>query len=124
MHSIIARIVLTAPTCYQSNTKCSDGEFRYFLRVSYALSGTVMACVLYLPTHTLRNARYRCSGPTGLSPRRCYRFPIGLRTCYAMSGTDLAYAATSLGQPAAQVNSTTVLRSCYAMSGTDLAQLR
>eukprot|EP00961_Rhodomonas_salina_P057112 767839-Rhodomonas_salina.2 len=35
-------------------------------------------------------------------------FPIGLRRCSAMSGTDVAYAATCL-------------RRCYAMSGTDMA---
>eukprot|EP00961_Rhodomonas_salina_P036379 488954-Rhodomonas_salina.1 len=38
---------------------------------------------------------------------------IGLRACYAMSGTDLAYAATCLRVP------TRVW--CYGMSGTDLA---
>eukprot|EP00961_Rhodomonas_salina_P000495 6849-Rhodomonas_salina.7 len=36
------------------------------------------------------------------------RYPICLRECYAMSGTDKAYDAIGL-------------RTCYAMSGTDLA---
>eukprot|EP00961_Rhodomonas_salina_P305175 3941890-Rhodomonas_salina.1 len=41
------------------------------------------------------------------APEKEVPFPIGLRACYAMSGTDIACAAM-------------VLRACYAMSGTDL----
>eukprot|EP00961_Rhodomonas_salina_P041223 554876-Rhodomonas_salina.2 len=43
---------------------------------------------------------------------------------YAMSGTDLAYAATAelhLGKSLSQVGCAISLRACYAMSGTDLA---
>eukprot|EP00961_Rhodomonas_salina_P101176 1361791-Rhodomonas_salina.8 len=35
-----------------------------------------------------------------------------LRSCYAMSGTDLTYAA---------ISSICCLRACYALSGTDVA---
>eukprot|EP00961_Rhodomonas_salina_P132036 1777522-Rhodomonas_salina.1 len=60
------------------------------------------------------------NAPTGVhsanSLRACYAMSgtdlgyaaIGLRACYAMSGTDLAYATIGLCV-------------CYAMSGTDLA---
>eukprot|EP00961_Rhodomonas_salina_P232980 3147932-Rhodomonas_salina.1 len=43
-----------------------------------------------------------------LTRARPVRYAIGLRACYAISGTDIAYAATCL-------------RACYAMPGTDLA---
>eukprot|EP00961_Rhodomonas_salina_P019538 263118-Rhodomonas_salina.3 len=49
-----------------------------------------------------------------------------LQACYAMSGTDLVYAATrtlggiSSGAPYLVQNSDTSLSTCYAMSGTDL----
>eukprot|EP00961_Rhodomonas_salina_P244289 3301299-Rhodomonas_salina.3 len=36
---------------------------------------------------------------------------ISLRACYAMSGTDIAYATKMTGIS---------LRACYAMSGTDI----
>eukprot|EP00961_Rhodomonas_salina_P176551 2379522-Rhodomonas_salina.3 len=44
--------------------------------------------------------------------------------CYAMSGTDVAYGATSAhgrGQSRGCVSSAICLRACYAVSGTDLA---
>eukprot|EP00961_Rhodomonas_salina_P281759 3807336-Rhodomonas_salina.2 len=47
---------------------------------------------------------------------------IGLRACYAMSDTDLAFAATSEkgSDPGTTQPLATSLRACYAMSGTDL----
>eukprot|EP00961_Rhodomonas_salina_P010310 138426-Rhodomonas_salina.1 len=59
-------------------------------------------------------------------PTRCLRTDlvsraISLRACYAVSGTDLAYA---LLPPYYAVRSTDIaisLRACCAMSGTDLA---
>eukprot|EP00961_Rhodomonas_salina_P301921 3940659-Rhodomonas_salina.3 len=58
--------------------------------------------------------RQRRQNPSSL--RTCYAMSgtdtayaaVGLCTCYALSGTDIAYAAT-------------VQRACYAMPGTDLA---
>eukprot|EP00961_Rhodomonas_salina_P048154 646778-Rhodomonas_salina.1 len=44
-----------------------------------------------------------------------------LRAAYAVSGTDLAYAATSERRRLSGSAPAIVLRACYAMSGTDLA---
>eukprot|EP00961_Rhodomonas_salina_P264946 3581658-Rhodomonas_salina.2 len=49
---------------------------------------------------------------------------MSLRTCYAMSGTDLAYAATGLRAPYAVCgtdlgHAAIGLRPCYAMASTD-----
>eukprot|EP00961_Rhodomonas_salina_P249754 3375935-Rhodomonas_salina.5 len=49
----------------------------------------------------------------------CLRYQ--LTVCYAMSGTDIAYAATSADQCAEQVKSAICLRACYATSSTDIA---
>eukprot|EP00961_Rhodomonas_salina_P300986 3940290-Rhodomonas_salina.2 len=52
-----------------------------------------------------------------------------LRSCYAMSGTDVGYASTrclSIPKCAScpyQVQPAIALRACYAMSGTDLAAI-
>eukprot|EP00961_Rhodomonas_salina_P278022 3756650-Rhodomonas_salina.5 len=52
---------------------------------------------------------------TGPHPRVCC-FTVCLRACYAMSGSDLAYAA-----PLAAHTPASCLCVCYAMSGTDIA---
>eukprot|EP00961_Rhodomonas_salina_P136551 1837092-Rhodomonas_salina.1 len=46
--------------------------------------------------------------------------PIGLRRCYAMSGTHIAYAATrnAAFMTAALVHPAICLRACYAMPDT------
>eukprot|EP00961_Rhodomonas_salina_P212402 2867994-Rhodomonas_salina.1 len=66
---------------------------------------SAVGCAPYRPTLSLRNLRYW---------RTCV---ISLWACYAMSGTDVAYGATSFGLLAAESGQ---LRYCYAMSGTDI----
>eukprot|EP00961_Rhodomonas_salina_P171013 2305774-Rhodomonas_salina.3 len=98
------------------------------LRACYAMSGTDLA---YGVTSGVRlsgaceeRKRWRGTAPPPICLGTCYAmsvgekhvlmqpcqvpYPSGLRACYAMSGTDLAYAAICL-------------RACYAVSGTDLA---
>eukprot|EP00961_Rhodomonas_salina_P000501 6849-Rhodomonas_salina.13 len=80
-------------------------ETRLLLSTSYAVPGTgigAFALPMPCPMHSPRGDT-RARERQGLGDRG-----IVLRTCYAMSGTDLAHGGI-------------VLYSCYAMSGTDLA---
>eukprot|EP00961_Rhodomonas_salina_P186947 2524126-Rhodomonas_salina.1 len=53
---------------------------------------------------TTRACRFRSGSNRTWTPR----FTIGLRPCYAISGTDLAHGAIGL-------------RACYAVSGTEIS---
>eukprot|EP00961_Rhodomonas_salina_P140102 1885436-Rhodomonas_salina.2 len=81
------------------------------LRVRYAMSGAEREYGAYAATRLLDGRRAGA---------------IRLPTCYAMSGTDVAYAAMSLRACYAMSSADTAsgpmsLRSCYAVSGSDLA---
>eukprot|EP00961_Rhodomonas_salina_P171017 2305774-Rhodomonas_salina.7 len=92
------------------------------------VQGVLTRRVFALISHQMRPD---CSIACALSLHRRpsgFQVPISLRTCYAMSGTDLAYGAICL-RACYAVSGTdvgdgaTCLRACYAMSGTDLKRM-
>eukprot|EP00961_Rhodomonas_salina_P175208 2363480-Rhodomonas_salina.2 len=122
---LTSRIVLS---CYaKPGTDLAYGVMPCIsLRACYAMPGTDAA---YLPIRVLNTVRlcytmcgtdlgqagtdlgYAATRGRAASMRRSKSLvlcPIGLRACYAESGTDLACSHISL-------------RACYAMSGTDIA---
>eukprot|EP00961_Rhodomonas_salina_P081115 1090819-Rhodomonas_salina.2 len=96
------------------------------------MSGTAVAYAAtrypVLPSRILlRNVRYCHSVCCSLPGTAIVYAAVCLRTCYAMSGTDIAYqdrvwtCCRSLDAVCDGVNSAISLRACYAMSGTDIA---
>eukprot|EP00961_Rhodomonas_salina_P041637 560421-Rhodomonas_salina.2 len=90
----------------------------FSLRACYAMSGTGWACgtlfgVFLCPRYAMSGTEIAYGATRGCVPGPPSQLPYlvspyALRVSYAMSGSDIAYDASSL-------------RSCYAVSGTDLA---
>eukprot|EP00961_Rhodomonas_salina_P254537 3439565-Rhodomonas_salina.4 len=107
-----ARYVMSGTdTAYAATRRMRSG--RYCSTRCFPVCSAICLCTrCYLPTHTRCYAQYwpRCTVLPGEQEVEQLREEMGrgLRACYVMPGTDIAYGAVSL-------------HACYAMPCTDIA---
>eukprot|EP00961_Rhodomonas_salina_P162342 2186673-Rhodomonas_salina.5 len=105
-----------------SGTEIQLGAIR--LRTCHAMSDTERERMVLSPTLAMRSPVLTQHILVGLQAgANDYVCKVSLRACYAMSGTDLAYAAPTRYQPRQLLVLAHGIspRACYALCGTDCA---